>query len=73
MQPFTIETFKSLLILLVTFFIGGFIVLFPENPLLSIIMNSIVISILLIIGFYGIKVKAEILEVPKKLFKKIKG
>jgi O-antigen/teichoic acid export membrane protein len=73
MQPFTIETFKSLLILIVVFFIGGFIVLFPEHPMLSIISKSIIISILMIIGFYGIKVKAEILEMPKKLLNRFKG
>lgn len=73
MQPFTTETIKSILILLIVGFIGSYIDIFSQIPLVSIIVKSIVVAILLIIGFYGFKVKAEILDVSRNFFKKLKG
>ena len=70
MQPFTFETIKSVIILLIVGVIGTYIEIFAQLPLISIVIKSLIISILLAIGFYGLKVKAEILELPIKLFKK---
>jgi O-antigen/teichoic acid export membrane protein len=70
MQPFTIETIKSIIVLIITGLIGSYIEIFPQIPLLSIILKSIIIAILLIIGFYGLKVKAEVLDIPRNIFKR---
>lgn len=70
MQPFTIETVKSILVLTIVGVIGSNLDIFSANPLLSIIVKSSIIAILLALGFYGLRVKAEILDVPRKLIKK---
>ena len=72
MQPFTIETIKTLLVLLIVVFLGSNIEIFPHLPLISIVVKSSIITVLLALGFYGFRVKAEILDVPKKLLKKDK-
>ena len=69
MQPFTLETIKTLLVLLIVGFLGSYIDIFPQWPLISIAVKSIVVAILLSLGFYGLKVKAEILDVPKNILK----
>ncbi len=69
-DPFSISYFKTVLILLVIGVIGNMIILFPENPLLSILIKTLLFSLMLLFGFYGLKVKAEILDLPLKLIKK---
>lgn len=69
-DPFSFSYFKTVLILLVIGAIGNVITLFPEDPILSVLIKTILFSLLLIIGFYGLKVKAEILDLPRKLMKK---
>ena len=71
MQPFTIETIKTILVLVITGAIGGYFEVLPQSPLISIVVKSFFIAALLAIGFYGLKVKAEILDVPMKILKKI--
>jgi O-antigen/teichoic acid export membrane protein len=70
MQPFTMESIKSLIILIIVTLIGSKIVLLEDQAFISIILKSIIISILMIVAFYGLKVKAEILDVPGKIFKR---
>lgn len=70
MQPFTSETIKSILVLLIVGVLGSYIDIFPHWPLISIGAKSIIVSLLLALGFYGFKVKAEILELPKKVLRK---
>jgi len=72
MQPFFNETLKSIFILIIVGVIGSYIEVVPQKPFLSIIVKSISIIIFLLIGFYGLKVKAEILDVPKKLINSFK-
>jgi O-antigen/teichoic acid export membrane protein len=72
MQPFTIETIKSIIILIITGLIGSYIEILPQNPIIDIILKSIIVAIVLIIGFYGFRVKAEILDVPRKMLKDFK-
>ena len=73
MQPFTIETIKTLLVLLIVGFLGSYIEIFPQFPLISIVVKSSIIAVLLTLGLYGLKVKAEILDVPKNLLNKVKS
>ncbi len=72
-QPLTIETFKSVIVLLIAGVVGSYLDIFPQLPLISIAAKSIIVVLVLALGFYGFKVKAEILEVPKKVFKKDRG
>jgi len=70
MQPLTAETIKSIIVLLIAGFVGSYIEIFAQFPLISIVVKSIIVAVILAIGFYGLKVKAEILDVPKKVLKK---
>lgn len=70
MQPFTSETLKSMGIIILVGILGGYLDIFPQWPLISILSKSIIVSLLLAMGFYGFKVKAEILDLPKKIFRK---
>lgn len=70
MQPFTSETLKSIVILIIVGILGVYLDIFPQWPLISIVSNSIIVLLLLAIGLYGFKVKAEILDLPKKIFRK---
>jgi len=72
-HPFTLETIKSIAILLIVHTIASKIDFYENLPLVSIILKSIIILLLFVIGFYGLKVKAEILEVPKKIIKRLRN
>ena len=71
-QPLTVETLKSVIVLLIAGLIGSYLDILPQLPLISIVVKSIIAGVLLAIGFYGLKVKAEILDVPIKLLNKDK-
>jgi O-antigen/teichoic acid export membrane protein len=72
LQPFTIESLKSLLILVVIGVLGSQISILSDLPFISIIIKSALITLLLVIGFYSLKVNAEILDLPLKIFKRFK-
>jgi O-antigen/teichoic acid export membrane protein len=69
-QPFSMDTIKSVAILILVMAISYQIRIFETHAFFSIIVKSILISILLAIGFYGLNVKAEILDVPGKILKR---
>lgn len=70
MQPFTIETFKSIIVLTLVGIIGSKLNILNDYPFISILVKSSIIAVLLIVGFYGFRIKAEILEIPRKLLKR---
>jgi len=71
-HPFNIESIKSILVIISIGIIGPNLSIFPQWPLVSIVLKSLVIIILFIIGLYGLKVKAEILELPKTILGRYK-
>ena len=69
-SPFDVQTVKSLIVLILSVFLGRMISIIPEYPSLEIIIKSVIILLVLATGLYTLRVKAEILDLPKKVFKK---
>ena len=69
-QPFTIDTLKSLLVLFLVTLGASMITISEDHAILSILSKSIIIALLMAIGFYGLKVKAEVLDVPGRVIKR---
>jgi O-antigen/teichoic acid export membrane protein len=68
--PFNNSTIKTVIIFAVVGFLGTLIDFKNLGPFLSIAIKSGIIIIMLAIGFYGLNVKAEILDLPKELIKR---
>ena len=69
-QPFTTDTLKSLLVLFLVTLGASMITISEDHAILSILSKSIIIALLMAIGFYGLKVKAEVLDVPGRVIKR---
>jgi len=72
MQPFTLESIKTVSILIIIGILTNYIEIFIEIPILSIITKSLISLLFLAIAFYGLKVKAEILDFPMEIYKRLK-
>jgi O-antigen/teichoic acid export membrane protein len=69
-NPFNSETFKSILILMILLVAGSYLDLYISHPIISILSHSLVLAFLMVLLFYGLKVKAEILDIPLKVWKR---
>jgi len=69
-NPFNFETLKSIGILIFLLIIGSYLTIYSAHPIISILIQSMLLAIFIIALFYGLKVKAEILDVPQKVWKR---
>lgn len=68
--PFNNEFIKSTFIIIIVSYFGNRLELYPSQPILSILIKSLIAILIMLIAFNSMNVKAEIVELQKRILKK---